>query len=596
MTKLSFVSLFIFLSASAFADCQYFDGTITTTVKDGATVSLREPTKSLDGMTIQDQDGLSTCYANTTSAILKSVLPNHPDVSYTHAAIMNTTRGWEAEWKDPNHKYVQELGPDKKEDFTGGGWVCETIAGMKKAGGACPKNLSLPENTQYMDPDVQQSLMVGLGSYFDNINLIKDDPVKFAQLKNDLSLAIEAINVESTALTHQCEDRRKSKFPVFGPVRSLMEDAFYDNITDPTACTSAKTEALKKLMAPKSIIGNDRLDIIPSDETLAQFEGMLESDPLIVKDLEGFMLKGSRLSDYPDLVKNLGPKLNALLLTLVPDEAVKKECPAILGQSPLIKESIDSESEYFLFRIKDNKNKPCTDLLQPYAASDLLDPAKNPNSCLSLAPTNFETIMAGIKPLMEVQMPINQLLLPTLLNPESRYANQIVTALMPKCLDKTNLIPLDDISCADFPFCDRQVGYNPIYNYTGPAKGCYSTDVARKIMRTKTMIGINQGRALGISVCTAFMDNPDIKTNNCRDGLPAGEKHSYHEMSLTGFRCKADKIEYELTNSWGSRCNENKNIECQKDEYENTLGPFWVKEDALIDSTNDITTVTVRKK
>jgi hypothetical protein len=167
---------------------------------------------------------------------------------------------------------------------------------------------------------------------------------------------------------------------------------------------------------------------------------------------------------------------------------------------------------------------------------------------------------------------------------------------MPKCLDKANLIALDDVSCGDFPFCDHPVGYNSIYNYSGPKDGCYSTDVARKMMRTKTMIGINQGRALGISVCTAFMDNPDIVTNNCRNGLPAGETFSNHEMALTGFRCKADKIEYEITNSWGTLCNENKNIECQKDEYGNTVGPFWVKEDVLIDNTNDITTVTVRKK
>jgi hypothetical protein len=595
MTKLSFVALFILYSSFAIANCQYYDGTKTTTVSEGTSVSLRDPGKSLDNMTIQDQDGLGTCYANATTTILKSILPDHPDISYTHAAIMGTTRGWQENWNSPNKKYVTKQ-EKNINNFTGGGWVCETIAGMKKSGGACPKSLSATENKLLWDSDIQERLLNGLGSYFDNMNLIKNDPLKFEALKNDLSLAIEAINVEKSALVQQCEERKSSKFPVFFPLKYLFEESFHDHLAEPTKCSQAKTDALKKLLSSDSKIEVDRLDIKPSALTMAYFTDMLESDPQIVKDFESFnATSNANAEDYPELSKHVGQKLNELLLTLLPDEEVKNGCPTTQpGQSPFINDEMDQVSTSFIFQIKYHKNNPCVDLLQPYALNYLLDPNKNPNSCL--APTNVEMIMAAIKPLMELEVPINQDLIPTLLNPESRYADQIVRAIMPGCLDQSKLIGLDNVSCAGFPFCDRTGGFNDSFTYSGPAGGCYGFEHARKMVRTKSLIGINQGRALGISVCTAFMNQPDIKTNFCSGGLPQGEKHNFHEMAITGYRCKDDKIEFELTNSWGSRCGDNKNIECQKDKDEYYTGPFWVKEETLVDSTRDITTITVKKK
>jgi hypothetical protein len=67
-------------------------------------------------------------------------------------------------------------------------------------------------------------------------------------------------------------------------------------------------------------------------------------------------------------------------------------------------------------------------------------------------------------------------------------------------------------------------------------------------------------------------------------------------MTITGYRCHADKIEYEIVNSWGKSCQNNRNVECQKDEYDDPTGPFWVKEDALVDSTTDLNTITVKNK
>ena len=66
-------------------------------------------------------------------------------------------------------------------------------------------------------------------------------------------------------------------------------------------------------------------------------------------------------------------------------------------------------------------------------------------------------------------------------------------------------------------------------------------------------------------------------------------------MTITGYRCKENRIEYEIVNSWGTSCEDNKNIECQKDANGDTTGPSWIKEDALVDNSTDLTTISVKK-
>jgi len=123
----------------------------------------------------------------------------------------------------------------------------------------------------------------------------------------------------------------------------------------------------------------------------------------------------------------------------------------------------------------------------------------------------------------------------------------------------------------------------------------YTLDFAKKMMRTKSLIAINSGRAVGIGVCTAFMDDPTVKSKFCTSPLPNGKSHDSHEITVSGYRCIADKVEYEIINSWGTNCKSNKNIECQKDEYDETTGPFWVKEEALVDNSTDMTSISVKK-
>lgn len=595
MGNLRFILFILWLPSLVMADCQFSDGTKAITLKNGESVSLRSPGKSLEKLKIQDQDGLSTCYANSASVVLQSILPGNPEISYTHAAVMGTTRGQQEDWSKDNNKYLNMA--DKEENFTSFGWVCETVTALKNSGGACPKKLSAPESKELWSADIQQRLFLGLGLYFDNMNAFKNDPKKMVQLKKDLSLAIEAINEESAKLIQQCQEKKKDKFPIYDAVKQLIEDSLYDHIAEATRCTQAKVDALVKLLDPSSVIESDRFDIKPNQETLNKFNAMLEKDPVLAAELERFL-------DSPDetlkkdsaLVSNLGSKLNDLLLNMLPDEAVKKECQAPEGQSPFLKEEIAKPTKSFIYQMKLVKENLCQNLLQAYDLAQLLDPTKNPKSCM--APTNLDSILAAMIPLIEMDTIINQNLVPMLLNPESRYADQIVKAIMPGCLDKTKLIPMAGVECSSPKFCEPNPSrFSDNFTYIGPKGGCMELEQAKTLMRTKSLAGINQGRATAVAVCTAFMKNPEItSTKFCSGGLPEGQKHSFHEMAITGYRCQSDKIEYEIVNSWGTNCEDNTSVECQKDEYGNPIGPFWVKEDILVDNSTDFSVITEPKK
>jgi len=78
--------LIIFLAFPILANA-----TDCATLKDREVVRLDVKGRSLENLKPQDQDGLGICYANATSLVLQSIIPNHPDVSYLNIAIHEAT-------------------------------------------------------------------------------------------------------------------------------------------------------------------------------------------------------------------------------------------------------------------------------------------------------------------------------------------------------------------------------------------------------------------------------------------------------------------------------------------------------------------------
>ena len=94
-------------------------------------IDLSAPGGSFEHFRTQDQNGLGTCYANTASAILESILPSNSEVSYLDLAI----------------RYKESIGISSAIGSSlDAGYVCKTINAAKASGGVCPRSDTLFES------------------------------------------------------------------------------------------------------------------------------------------------------------------------------------------------------------------------------------------------------------------------------------------------------------------------------------------------------------------------------------------------------------------------------------------------------------------
>ncbi len=596
----SVINLFIFIySFSAIADCNVMNGSEIVTIAEDDQVTLYDEGKSLQNFHIQDQDGLGVCYANATSTLLKSVLPNNPDVSYTHAALVSSTSGWRAntEWGTNSGKAKYLKSPEK--DFTYGGYICETIAALQKRGGACAQNKSLFEKNEMMNPHVQERILQSVGKYFDKVNEIKANPTKYASFKKDLALIVETLSVENANYVKSCEESKKT-LPVEGAIESIGVEAAFELLKDNSACSMKKIGVLKSVLDSKANLDLDRIDVKFSKEFISKLKSQFTSDETLLKDIYTFM--NSKKNDAKK-TEELGKKVEEVLNNFLKTE-LKLEDPTCDinagGKSFLIANNYDPGASVIYGMMFDHQRE-CKDEMKTLKGTQY-DSLINKNQCSDIS--SISLITNAIEPLLEVGYNLDKALEKSLENPLSLQANQLTQILHPECDKKENLIPLDNIACASFSTCDES-GFKDYANYVygGPANGCHTMESARSMMRIKAFNAIKENRALGVSVCTSFLVDPSIKTNFCKTAGNGVEGHSMHSMTVSGYRCVNNKIEYQLTNSWGSQyCPvpdgqlKNEVFECNLDKDRNPTGKFWVTEDVLVDSTKDINSVVVKKK
>lgn len=598
--KILCLLLFIYSSA-LIADCQVSNGRTLVKIPESKQLSLFDKNKSLSTFHTQDQDGLSTCYANATSAMLKSVLPNNPDVSYTQAAVSANTRGWRDNWKNGAKKYLKD--EEDGTDFTAGGWVCNTIAAMKKAGGACPKNLSILENDQnYIDPEVQSKLLVGLGKYYDSFNKRIENDHSVAQLKKELAIAFELINYKATEMKANCEERKKQKFPLELPFKRLIGPAVHFHLGKTNhPCSENRLKRLKNLVSSNSSVKKDRVFLEPSEVVSKGLLSIFESDPEFAKSVDEFINKEELDNELRNtLATKLLPKLDKLFAPLTAGDEKGLDCAVAFDKSLPLGKYPETRAQDFLYNMREQRHMSCQSNLTEDDGAFMLLTANEQFACLDQ--DNFEKILGAVIPLANVGSILSQKLSNDLSNPRSHYAHQITNIIMPGCLDKKNLINLDKVSCASFSNCDTR-GTGTDYdntNYNGPKGGCYKKEDAQNLMRMRVFNNIKAGSAIGVGVCTGFMTDPKARTGFCKKELPGVEGHGMHEMTISGYRCVKGKIEYEVLNSWGASCpaeNDDKNeaLECIKDKDGHLTGRFWVKEEVLVDNTTDVTTLHKRK-
>ncbi len=150
-------------------------------LKNNEVVRLDAKDGPLYGSPVQDQDGLGTCYGNSTSIALKTALPGNPDLSYLQLSLRYTN-----EYKAPANALASKDSAFEYDDAgkkTGllleGGSVCKTIIAAKSGSGICKRedveleNLIFNKSTGTFSDQklVQFQIMEAVGKLYDSVKL-----------------------------------------------------------------------------------------------------------------------------------------------------------------------------------------------------------------------------------------------------------------------------------------------------------------------------------------------------------------------------------------------------------------------------------------
>lgn len=572
-------------------------------LENGTTASLFDAGKSMADHKIQDQDGLGICYSNSTSAILSSLLPGNPEISYSHAALKASTHSYEETWNsEGGGKYLLDGG----KVFNSSNSICKAVQGLKKAGGACPKKFSLTEKHELVDPEVQYKLYAGLGAYFDKMNTINSDPDQAKKSKEDLVAIIKAIRDHKEKLKIKCEEEKADDLPVTKGLGDILKlTVLLAKKQNP--CEVAVAESAKKLAAPDSYIGSDRVNITPKPEIIKDLKDEIKSNPQLAKTIQEYVVSSKEDDPVDSIIKELNPLIHKVLLKHVPNESLK-ECDGLdPAKSPIV--STHTEDDEMIKSMRSAKRDECNTFLPDYKIKEeeselraKVAEAEGIKGCVPLE--KQDEILKAVLPLMEAGVAVDDAMIDALADPVVRNARQLEKALMPGCLDKNNLINMDDISCRTKMMCDWKVpDKDKSYRkFEGLKDTCLGRDHAVRTYRSTVFEGIKEGRAIGVTICTDFLKDPKANTQYCqkKSNIPN------HVMTISGYRCIKGKVQYELVNSWGAehcpveavedkksgkKVYRNSALECELDEDGNPTGKYWVNESSLINNSRDLSVV-----
>lgn len=208
-------------------------------ISEGQVVRLDEEGGSLSKARVQDQDGLGTCYANTSSVLLQSSLPDSPEVSYLNLALG---------YAEKNNKLAEgsyAFDKDGEVTISTGGLICGTINHAKENGGVCQRT-DVPLEKVIFDSNanifldnqrIQKEILTKISTYYDEVNkLFNGQNKKQSDYRGDVVITIAAAPEKSfTSKTSDFFSDVGRKFKgFFSSILGL------DNKPPPVAQTEAK--------------------------------------------------------------------------------------------------------------------------------------------------------------------------------------------------------------------------------------------------------------------------------------------------------------------------------------------------------------------
>lgn len=564
-------------------------------IPEGKVVRLDDESGPLQNSTIQDQDGLGSCYANQASVMLQSVIPGNPDLSYLNLGLYYATDYTVPKFRKSSGNYTNVANGNAPID---GGFSCKAInaalARQKESGnGVLCKASDVPMDHNYINNMVSGSsdnaakTLKAAAGYM----TMYQNEFGWAEQKdvNDIKLQAKRAKADQfkIALKKYVKDSGdvylSKKCETYNPnnILDLMENALTRAINSNPQCISGKKistsspicQSFSQLGLISPITGSGKSSKVKFIQTRESREMLKKSIGKMLNNKKGM---DSFLSDFSNYVKSSDKSNNS---------SSEKDAFAKL----VVKSISDSDMKV----LKDDYNrialKNYDKCKEGNALDFIIDKDFQKNASKDTVLCNYKTLVSNIQ-LVAQTMP--------------KYAFSNLDAFVDFVTEKAGLsydqamLPLiasdcrpeervripDNLNCAQVVMNFKPGDFRQ--GSTAPATQ-EAADVIKK-HRAQMLSSIDEKRAFGVTICSRYWKQPGFGYHN---GMTREEKNmtcqngrdSFHSITAIGYRCKNNKVQYLAQNSWGVnwRGEPNKDLEIQD-------GKVWLDEDSMFQNLETI--------
>ena len=585
---MKFTLLLSLISLNAFAlDC--------SGIPEGKVVRLDDASGPLENSSIQDQDGLGSCFANQASVMLQSVIPGNPDLSYLNLGLYYATDYTVPKFRKSTGNYTNVANGNGPID---GGFSCKTInsaLARQKASGdgvLCkasdvPMDHNFVNNMSTSNPNnAAKAMSVTAGymtMYQNEFGWAEQKDITDAKLQAKRAKADQFKKALKKFVQDSGDAYLSKKCEVYNPnnMLDLMENALTRAINSNPQCISGKTisssssicKSFSQLGMITVINGSGKSSKVKFIQTSQSRELLKKAAPGMFKNKNGV---NSFLADLGSHVKNADKSNN---------NSNDKDAFAKL----IVKNISDADMRVLNEDYNRIALKNFDRCKEGNALDFIVDKDFQKNASKDLVLCNYKSLVSNIQ-LVAQNMPkyafndLNAFVDFVTEKAGLNYDQAMLPLIASDCRPEERVRIPENLKCDQVVMNFKQGDF--AHGSTSPATQAAAETI--KANRTKMLSNIDNKRAFGVTICSRYWKEPtygyhnyatrEQKSQSCQNG-----RDSFHSITAIGYRCKNNKVQYLAQNSWGPnwRSEPNKELEIQD-------GKVWLDEDSLFQNLETI--------
>ncbi|MBC7713070.1 MAG: hypothetical protein H7177_07010 [Rhizobacter sp.] len=578
-------------------------------IPEGTVIRLDKDGKSLEKAAVQDQDGIGSCYANQAALLLQSAVPGNPNLSYLNLGLYYTNDKSLKEKRSKGDKLFTRDG--KKLDGTvapennsevNGGYSCDAI------------NLALDRQKKSGKGSICKAEDVNLEhSYFDaktgnNLDLTFEQEKTLASASRYMNTyqkrfgySFDKDSAKAEVLRRQREDADTFSVALTNFVKNNSDEFLVKQCTklDPEKAAKILNNTITRALLANTKCYNDKFRMQTNTPDCKSYD-MLGSVYTIQKGdntrtLEFQLLPGVKadlIKALPELYKpdgNVDGLMSGMNSILAKNDRSK---PAPAQREKFYKNLLSMMSPEDKKTLSDDYDRVALQKVDDCKKENVLNYFKDKENFLTRA--KEDSVLCKYGDLLERVNDMAGILPAKTFNNMSGFVDFLTKkaglnydeALMG--LIASDCTPEKRIQIPENLKCEKNyMSFTP-EDFPANASGLSAkAETVIKENRTKMMRSLGANHGVGLDICTKFWSDTSYDWNKeavatKNDTCQSTGMHGFHAVTMIGYRCKDNRIQYLAQNSWGP------NWKIKDDPFEIENGKIWMDEDKLFKNLQNI--------